>query len=72
MPKRKSRKNLDNAPTHYLKIKRRVGGKWMRVGAVWTNKGEVLTIKLHPGVVLDWHDFTEDGGYALILVPNDY
>lgn len=72
--RRRARRARDpNLPTHYLKMKAKVGvdpdDSWTRVAALWSNpdKGTV-SVRLNKGVVLSWRD-QED--YTLIIVPAD-
>lgn len=68
------KKGDGSGPTHYLKMKPtdRDRAGWTRVGAAWLSKETgSISIKLNRGVVLDWHDFSDNADHALILVPAD-
>ena len=74
----KRRKSKDgekgnNEPTHYLKMKPtdRDREGWSRIGVAWQKPTGSISIKLNRGVVLDWHDFSDNADHVLILVPVD-
>ena len=78
MVRRLTRKRRDqeeddeHIPTHILKIGTSPG-VWTRVGVAWksetTDGVPYFSLRLNPGVILDWHDFS--GECALHLYPND-
>lgn len=65
-----AKRKSDNGPHFLLKMKARDPDdpSVSTVGAGWENSAGGISIKLHPGTVLDWRD-RED--WMLTLWPND-
>lgn len=62
---KRSKRNESTSPSHVLKMLDHDSSFWARVGAGW-EKDEYISIKLNPGVVLDWNNHP-----TLILVINE-
>lgn len=69
--KRKPRKRRgNNTPDYVLKMRSKDSDTkgWARVGVAWEGDNGV-SIRLNRGMVLDWHDYADEGAYTLMMFP---